>query len=49
MNKLLTLFREVNLWKTLWFNLHYFPLKVALRLPVMVYKRAIVSVAQYSA
>ena len=48
MNKLLTFFREVNLWKTLWFNLHYFPLKVALRLPVMVYKRTIVSVAKGS-
>ena len=48
MNKLLTFLREVNLWKTLWFNLHYFPLKVALHLPVMVYKRTIVSVAKGS-
>lgn len=37
---ILKLFRKVNLWKTVYFNLHYFPWKTALRLPVFIYKRS---------
>ena len=28
------------MWKTVYFNLHYFPWKTALRLPVFIYKRS---------
>ena len=31
------LFKKVNLWKTLYFNFHYFPFKTALHFPVFIY------------
>lgn len=31
------LFKKVNIWKTLYFNFHYFPFKTALRMPVFIY------------
>ena len=37
---IIKLFKEVNLLKTLYFNLHYFPLKTALRMPVFIYRRS---------
>lgn len=38
MGKIIRFLREIHLFKTFWFNLHYFRLKIALRLPVFVYK-----------
>lgn len=35
------LLANVNLWKTLRFNLHYFDFKTALRLPILIYHRTI--------
>ena len=32
--------RKVNPWKTLYFNFHYFPFKIALRLPFFIYRRS---------
>ena len=34
------LFRKVNLWKTVYFNFHYFPFLKAIRMPVFVYWRS---------
>ena len=34
-----TLF-EVNPWKTIYFNLHYFPMKTAIRMPFFIYWRS---------
>ncbi|MBR1667157.1 MAG: acyltransferase [Bacteroidaceae bacterium] len=31
------LFWKVDLWKTLYFNFHYFPFKTAIRVPVFIY------------
>lgn len=31
---------KINLWKTLYFNFHYFPFKVAIKLPVFIYFRS---------
>lgn len=31
---------DINLFKTILFNIHYFPLKTAIRLPVFIYKRS---------
>lgn len=37
MNKtILYILKNVNIWKTLYFNIHYFPLKVAVKLPVFI-------------
>ena len=33
--------RNVNLWKTLHLNFHYFPFKVAVRFPVFIYNRSV--------
>lgn len=32
--------KKVNLWKTLYFNYHYFPFKTAIRIPVIIYWRS---------
>lgn len=32
--------KEVNIWKTIYFNIHYFPFKTALRMPVFIYWRS---------
>ncbi|MDE5572130.1 MAG: acyltransferase, partial [Prevotella sp.] len=34
------LLKKVNLWKTLYFNLHYFPFLTAIRMPVLIYWRS---------
>ena len=39
LKSLAILFRRVNLWRTVYFNFHYLPLKAALRLPIMVFWR----------
>ena len=31
------LYRKLSIWKTLRFNFHYFPLKMAIRLPVFIH------------
>lgn len=31
---------DINFFKTILFNIHYFPLKTAIRLPVFIYKRS---------
>ena len=36
---LLKQLRKVNPWKTLYFNFHYFPLKIAIRIPIFIYWR----------
>lgn len=33
------LLRKVNIWKTIYFNFHYFPFKTAIRMPFFIYKR----------
>lgn len=35
----LAILKQINPWKTIYFNLHYFPLKIALRLPFFIYWR----------
>ena len=40
---LISIFRtlfEVNPWKTIYFNLHYFPMKTAIRMPFFIYWRS---------
>lgn len=32
---------KINLWKTVYFNFHYFPFKTAVRMPVFIYKRTL--------
>ena len=32
--------KKVNLWKTLYFNFHYFPFKTAIHIPVFIYRRS---------
>jgi acetyltransferase-like isoleucine patch superfamily enzyme len=32
--------KNVNLWKTIFFNLHYFPFKTAIHMPVFIYWRS---------
>lgn len=32
---------KINLWKTVYFNFHYFPFKTAMRMPVFIYKRTL--------
>lgn len=32
--------KNINIWKTVWFNLHYFPIKIALKFPVLIYYRS---------
>lgn len=34
-------FKNVNIWKTIWFNFHYFPLKIAIRFPFLIYYRTL--------
>ena len=34
------LFGKLNPWKTLYFNIHYFPIKYAVRLPIFIYWRS---------
>lgn len=34
------LLRKVNLWKTVYFNFHYFPFKTAIRMPVFIYHQS---------
>lgn len=34
------LFKKVNLWKTIYFNFHYFPFKTAVRMPIFIYWRS---------
>ena len=33
-------FIQVNIWKTFYFNFHYFPSNIALRLPIYIYRRS---------
>ena len=33
------LLRKVSIFKTIVFNVHYFPLKVAVRFPAIIYRR----------
>ena len=35
------LLKKVNLWKTIYFNFHYFPFKMAIRMPVFIYWRSV--------
>ena len=37
---IIKLLKKVNLWKTLYFNFHYFPFKIAIRVPVFIYWRS---------
>lgn len=37
---IIKLLGRVNLWKTLYFNFHYFPFKTAIRMPVLIYWRS---------
>lgn len=37
---IIKLLKKVNLWKTLYFNFHYFPFKTAIRIPVFIYWRS---------
>ena len=39
-NKIIKVFKKVNLLKTLYFNFHYFPFKIAVRLPVFIFWRS---------
>lgn len=32
------LIKKVNIWKTVYFNFHYFPFKTAIRMPFFIYK-----------
>ena len=32
---------KINLWKTVYFNFHYFPFKTAMRMPAFIYKRTL--------
>lgn len=34
------LMRKVNIWKTIYFNFHYFPFKTAIRMPFFIYNRS---------
>lgn len=34
------LLKKVNLWKTIYFNFHYFPFKTAIRMPIFIYWRS---------
>ena len=34
------LLKKVNLWKTFYFNFHYFPFKTAIRMPIFIYWRS---------
>lgn len=33
--------KNVNIWKTIWFNFHYFPFKTAIRFPFLIYYRTL--------
>ena len=33
--------KNVNIWKTIWFNFHYFPFKIAIRFPFLIYYRTL--------
>jgi len=35
---------EVSLLKSIWFNIHYFPFNIAIRLPVFIYRHTSVSI-----
>lgn len=35
------LLKKVNLWKTIYFNFHCFPFKMAIRMPVFIYWRSV--------
>lgn len=37
---LFNIIKEVNIWKTVYFNIHYFPFKTAVCMPVFVYRRS---------
>ena len=39
-NSVVKLFKKVDLLKTVYFNFHYFPFKVAVRMPFFIYKRS---------
>lgn len=34
------LLKKVNLWKTFYFNFHYFPFKTSIRMPIFIYWRS---------
>lgn len=34
------LLKKVNIWKTIYFNFHYFPFKTAIRMPFFIYNRS---------
>lgn len=36
--------KKINIWKTIYFNFHYFPFKVAKKLPIFVCKRTQLSI-----
>ena len=40
MRAFINLLKKVNLWKTVYFNFHYFPLKTAIKMPVFIYWRS---------
>ena len=40
MNEIIKLLKHVNLWKTVYFNFHYFPFKTAIKMPVLIYWRS---------
>ena len=40
MNDIFKFLRNVNLWKTVCFNFHYFPFKIAIKMPVLIYWRS---------
>jgi len=40
MKAIIKLLKKVNIWKTVYFNFHYFPFKTAIRMPVFIYWRS---------
>lgn len=46
MKTIFELFRMLSIWKTIYFNFHYFPFKTALHLPVFIYKRVCFNTVQ---
>ena len=42
-SKIYKYLREVAIIKTIWFNLHYFPFKIACRLPFFIYRYTLLS------
>ena len=38
---LIKFIRNVNIWKTVYFNFYYFPLKIAIRFPFLIYYRSL--------